>query len=39
MAFGRGGSGGVINRVTKYADGQRKRQLVFGGGSFENRRI
>lgn len=39
MAFGRGGSGGVINRVTKYADGQRKRQLVLSGGSFENRRI
>jgi catecholate siderophore receptor len=39
MAFGRGGSGGVINRVSKYADGQRNRQFVLTGGSFDNRRI
>jgi catecholate siderophore receptor len=39
MAFGRGGAGGAINRVTKYADGERKRQLILTGGSFENRRI
>jgi catecholate siderophore receptor len=38
MAFGRGGSGGVINRVLKYADGTKKRRLVLSGGSFENRR-
>jgi catecholate siderophore receptor len=39
MAFGRGGSGGVINRVSKFADGKRKRQIVASGGSFDNRRI
>ncbi len=38
MAFGRGGSGGVVNRVTKIADGSRKRQLTLSGGSFNNRR-
>ncbi len=39
MAFGRGGSGGVINRVSKTADGSRKRQIILSGGSFDNRRI
>lgn len=39
MAFGRGGAGGVINRVLKSADGSRKRRLVLTGGSFENRRF
>lgn len=39
MAFGRGGSGGVINRVSKFADGKRKRQIIASGGSFDNRRI
>ena len=38
MAFGRGGSGGLINRVTKYADGKKTRQLILTGGSFNNRR-
>lgn len=39
MAFGRGGSGGLINRVSKFADGNRVRQVVATGGSFDNRRI
>jgi len=39
MAFGRGGSGGLINRVSKFADGKRVRQVVASGGSFDNRRI
>ncbi|OFX09910.1 MAG: hypothetical protein A3H30_06180, partial [Alphaproteobacteria bacterium RIFCSPLOWO2_02_FULL_40_19] len=38
MAFGRGSPGGVINRVSKFADGTQKRRLVLSGGSFENRR-
>ncbi len=38
MAFGRGSPGGVINRVSKTADGTQKRRLVLTGGSFENRR-
>jgi catecholate siderophore receptor len=38
MAFGRGGSGGVINRVSKFADGKKTRQVVVSGGSFDNRR-
>lgn len=39
LAFGRGGSGGLINRVSKTADGSRVRQVVASGGSFDNRRI
>ncbi|MDX2082593.1 MAG: TonB-dependent siderophore receptor [Rickettsiales bacterium] len=39
MAFGRGGSGGVINRVAKFADGKKTRQIVLSGGSFDNRRL
>jgi len=39
MAFGRGGSGGLINRVSKTANGERVRQLVVSGGSFDNRRV
>ncbi len=39
MAFGRGGSGGLINRVSKVADGKRVRQVIASGGSFNNRRI
>lgn len=38
MAFGRGSPGGVVNRVSKFADGARRRGLVLSGGSFENRR-
>lgn len=39
MAFGRGGSGGLVNRVSKYADGKQVSQIVATGGSFNNRRI
>lgn len=39
MAFGRGGSGGLINRVSKVADGKRTSQVIVSGGSFDNRRI
>ncbi len=39
MSFGRGGSGGVINRVMKFADGETRNQLILSGGSFDNRRV
>ena len=39
MAFGRGGSGGAINRISKFADDKRRTQVVASGGSFNNRRI
>lgn len=39
LAFGRGGSGGVINRVSKYADGKQKRDFVATTGSFDQRRV
>ena len=38
MAFGRGGSGGVINRVSKFADGKKVQKIILTGGSFNNRR-
>ena len=38
MAFGRGGGGGVINRVTKTADWMRRRSLAAEGGSFGHKR-
>ena len=38
MAFGRGSPGGVINRVSKTADGNRTRRLILSGGSFDDRR-
>ena len=38
MVFGRGGGGGVINRVMKEADWMRLRSLTLEGGSFEHRR-
>ena len=38
MTFGRGGGGGVINRVTKQADLMPVRALTFEGGSFEHKR-
>ena len=34
MIFGRGGGGGVINRVTKQADGNTVRDLTLEGGSY-----
>ena len=38
MIFGRGGSGGVLNRVTKQADGYRHRELSLQIGDNERRR-
>jgi catecholate siderophore receptor len=39
MIFGRGGGGGVINRVTKEAGFSPLREISVMGGSFFNRRI
>ena len=39
MIFGRGGGGGVINRVTRVADGRRHVALSFEGGDFAHRRL
>jgi catecholate siderophore receptor len=39
LIFGRGGGGGVINRVTKEADFTKTRELSLTGGSFRNRRV
>jgi catecholate siderophore receptor len=39
MIFGRGGGGGVINRVTKEASFSPLREINIIGGSFYNRRI
>ena len=39
MIFGRGGGGGVINRVTKQPGIAAFRELTFQGGSFQNRRV
>jgi catecholate siderophore receptor len=39
MIFGRGGGGGVINRVTKEAGFAPLREITVQGGSFYNRRI
>jgi catecholate siderophore receptor len=38
MVFGRGGGGGVLNRVTKAATWTPERTLSFEGGSFDHRR-
>jgi catecholate siderophore receptor len=38
MIFGRGGGGGVVNRVTKKADGERIREATVTFGSFERAR-
>jgi catecholate siderophore receptor len=38
MIFGRGGGGGVLNRVVKEAQWAPVRQITAGGGSFEYRR-
>lgn len=38
MVFGRGGAGGVINRVTKEAQWNPIRELTFEGGSHTHRR-
>ncbi|HWW74706.1 MAG TPA: TonB-dependent receptor plug domain-containing protein, partial [Pyrinomonadaceae bacterium] len=39
LIFGRGGGGGVINRVTKEADFSKTREISLTGGSFYNRRV
>ncbi len=39
MIFGRGGGGGVINRVTKEAGFAAFREVTFQGGSYRNRRV
>jgi len=39
MTFGRGGGGGVINRVTKEAGFTRAREVSFQGGSFGDKRF
>ncbi len=39
MTFGRGGGGGVINRVTKQAGFTGVREFTFQGGSFGNKRL
>jgi catecholate siderophore receptor len=39
MIFGRGGGGGVINRVLKDADGTSIRELTLQGGMFNNKRV
>lgn len=39
VTFGRGGAGGVVNRVTKKADGVRTRTLDFSTGSFGRKRV
>lgn len=38
MIFGRGGGGGVVNRVTKQAEWGAARSVTLEGGSFEQRR-
>ena len=38
MVFGRGGGGGVLNRVTKTAEWTAMRELTLQGGSFDNKR-
>jgi catecholate siderophore receptor len=39
MVFGRGGGGGLINRVTKQAAGSGIREFTFQGGSFNDKRL
>ena len=39
MIFGRGGGGGVINRVQKEADGQPVREFSLRAGSYDTRRV
>ena len=39
MIFGRGGVGGVINRVQRAADWMPVQEIALQGGSFDNRRI
>ncbi|MBI1981867.1 MAG: TonB-dependent siderophore receptor [Methylocystis sp.] len=39
LIFGRGGGGGVVNRVTKKADGERLRSMMVSSGSFARKRL
>ena len=39
MIFGRGGGGGVLNRVLKEADGIRINEWKFQGGAYDNKRV
>jgi catecholate siderophore receptor len=39
MIFGRGGGGGVINRVTKKAEGERLYEVTTTYGSFDTKRV
>lgn len=39
MVFGRGGAGGVINRVTKQAEFTPLHEITLNGGSFNNKRF
>jgi catecholate siderophore receptor len=39
MVFGRGGSGGLVNRTTKQADWDSRRELGFQGGSWDKWRV
>ena len=39
MIFGRGGGGGVINRVTKEAGFQPLREITLQGGAYGNKRV
>ncbi len=39
MIFGRGGGGGVINRVSKTADGEETLAFTLQAGSFDNKRV
>jgi len=39
MIFGRGGGGGIINRVLKEADGVPVREVVLQGGQYWNKRV
>ncbi|MBI3703991.1 MAG: TonB-dependent siderophore receptor [Rhizobiales bacterium] len=39
MIFGRGGGGGVLNRVLKEADGVTRREVTALGGSFNDARV
>lgn len=39
MIFGRGGAGGVVNRVTRQANWEPVRELSLQGGSWDNRRV
>ena len=39
MIFGRGGGGGVINRVTEWADGEQHRELSLRVGEHDEKRV